>query len=145
MVKGIRRGTGGFLRDFQDFILRGNVVDLAVAVVIGGAFTGIVNAFVAWLMAMLLKPVLEKANVDKLQDLPLGLGELIIAIINFIVIAFVIFLIIKAIEKMQRKKAVEEEIVEEVEPDLILESQASLTKSINRLIETLEAQQSSSK
>ncbi len=143
MAKGIRGGAGGFLRDFQDFILRGNVVDLAVAVVIGGAFTAIVNAFVAWLMAVLLQPLLEKANVNKLQDLPLGLGELIIAIINFIIIAFVIFLIIKAIEKMQRKKAVEEEIVAEAEPDPMLESQANLTESINRLIATLESQQSS--
>lgn len=74
MAKGIRGGTGGFLRDFQDFILRGNVVDLAVAVIIGGAFTKIINAFVAWLMAILLQPLLEKANVNKLQDLPLGLG-----------------------------------------------------------------------
>lgn len=143
MAKGVRGGTGGFLRDFQDFILRGNVVDLAVAVVIGGAFTNIVNAFVAWLMAILLQPVLERANVDKLQDLPLGLGELVIAIINFIIIAFVIFLIIKAIEKMQRKKVVEDEIAAEAEPDPMLESQTNLTESINRLIATLESQQSS--
>jgi len=143
MVKNGRRGASGFLRDFQDFIMRGNVVDLAVAVVIGGAFTEIVNAFVAWLMAILLQPMLARFEVDKLQDLPLGLGDLIIAVINFIIIAFVIFLIIKAIEKMQRKKAVEEEIAAEAEPDPVLESQASLTQSINRLIETLEAQQSS--
>ncbi|AGF51282.1 large-conductance mechanosensitive channel [Synechocystis sp. PCC 6803] len=144
MVKSARQGAGGFWRDFKDFILRGNVVDLAVAVVIGGAFTSIVNAFVAWLMAVLLQPVLDQAGVSQLQDLPLGLGELVIAIINFLIIAFVIFLIIKAIEKMQRKKAVEEEIVAEAQPDPVLEAQTNLTDSINRLITTLENQQSSS-
>jgi large conductance mechanosensitive channel len=141
MAKSGRQGAGGFWRDFKDFILRGNVVDLAVAVVIGGAFTNIVNAFVAWLMAVLLQPVLDKAGVDQLQDLPLGLGELAIAVVNFIIVAFVIFLIIKAIEKMQRKKAVEEEIVAEAQPDPLLEAQTNLTDSINRLIATLESQQ----
>ncbi|MBE9174681.1 large conductance mechanosensitive channel protein MscL [Synechocystis salina LEGE 06155] len=143
MAKTGRQGAGGFWRDFKDFILRGNVVDLAVAVVIGGAFTNIVNAFVAWLMAILLQPLLDQAGVSQLQDLPLGLGELVIAVVNFILIALVVFLIIKAIEKMQRKKAVEEEMVAEAQPDPLLEAQTNLTDSINRLITTLENQQSS--
>lgn len=143
MAKTGRQGAGGFWRDFKDFILRGNVVDLAVAVVIGGAFTNIVNAFVAWLMAILLQPLLDQAGVSQLQDLPLGLGELVIAVVNFILIALVVFLIIKAIEKMQRKKAVQEEMVAEAQPDPLLEAQTNLTDSINRLITTLENQQSS--
>ncbi len=75
-----------FLSDFKAFINKGNVVDLAVAVIIAGAFGKVVNATVKLIMTNALEPALEKANVQSLAQLP-G-GEIIVATINFIVIAF---------------------------------------------------------
>jgi large conductance mechanosensitive channel len=57
--------VGGFMRDFQQFLMRGNVVDLAVAVVIGGAFGGIVNSLIADIITpLILTPALTAAGVD---------------------------------------------------------------------------------
>ncbi|MEX0269465.1 large conductance mechanosensitive channel protein MscL [Leptolyngbyaceae cyanobacterium UHCC 1019] len=127
-----RASATGFLRDFQEFILRGNVIELAVAVIVGGAFGKIVDAFVTWLMSVALKPALEAANVDQLKDLPFGLGELAIAIVNFLIVAFVIFLIIRALEKFMRKQE-----AATPPPDPMLESQERLTAAIDRLTDTM--------
>jgi len=135
MARRGRSAATGFLRDFQEFIMRGNVVDLAVAVIIGGAFGKIVDAFVTWLMSVLLDPVLKRAGVDQLKNLPYGLGELAVAIVNFIVIAFVIYLLIRAVEKFLRRH---EEAAPP--PDPVLESQERLTAAIDRLTDTFNRQ-----
>ncbi|BFM40847.1 large conductance mechanosensitive channel protein MscL [Synechocystis sp. LKSZ1] len=139
MTNGGRRGASGFLRDFQDFILRGNVIDLAVAVVIGGAFSKIVDAFVTLLMSVVLQPFLQQAKVNQLKDLPFGIGDLTIAIVNFLIIAFALFLIIRAVEKLQRKAEAQAEIT--AEPDPMITSQTQLKEAIERLTQTLESRQ----
>jgi large conductance mechanosensitive channel len=127
-----RRTTAtGFLRDFQAFIMRGNVVELAVAVVLGGAFGKVVEAFVNWLMSVALKPVLEAAKVDQLKDLPFGLGDFAIAIVNFIIVALVIFVLIRRLEKFMRKQEADAPI------DPVVESQERLTVAVDRLADTL--------
>ncbi len=133
MARRARGSATGFLRDFQDFIMRGNVVDLAVAVIIGGAFGKVIEAFVNWIMAVILNPVLKQAGVDQLKNLPFGVGELAVAIVNFIVIAFVIFLIVRAMEKFLRSQNNEPEAA----PDPVLESQARLTEALDRLTDTM--------
>lgn len=135
MTRRARTSATGFLRDFQEFIMRGNVVDLAVAVIIGGAFSKIVDAFVTWLMSVILNPVLKQAGVDQLKNLPYGLGDLAVAIVNFVVIAFVIYLIIKALEKFLRRQEAEEAAAP-VDP--VLESQERLTAAIDRLTNAME-------
>jgi large conductance mechanosensitive channel len=135
MTRRARGAATGFLRDFQEFIMRGNVVDLAVAVIIGGAFAKIVDALVTWLMSVILTPVLKQAGVDQLKNLPYGLGDLAVTIVNFVVIAFVIFLIIRALEKFLRGQKVDEIAAP---PDPILESQERLTAAIDRLTNTME-------
>jgi len=132
MTRRARSSATGFLRDFQEFIMRGNVVDLAVAVIIGGAFGKVVDAFVNWIMSVLLNPVLKQAGVDQLQNLPFGVGGFIVALVNFIVIAFVIFLLIRALEKFMRRQE------DAPAADPVLESQERLTAAIDRLTETLE-------
>ncbi|NJP10350.1 MAG: large conductance mechanosensitive channel protein MscL [Leptolyngbyaceae cyanobacterium RU_5_1] len=138
MARRARSSATGFLRDFQEFIMRGNVVDLAVAVIIGTAFGKIVEAFVKWIMSVLLAPVLERAGVNQLENLPLGLGELAVAIVNFLVIGLVIFIIIRTLEKFVRKQE-----VEAAPPDPMIESQERLTTSINRLTDVVESRRSS--
>ena len=92
-----------FLTDFKDFINKGNVVDLAVAVVIGGAFGKVVDAIVGLVMGSVLEPAMKAANVASIASWPAG--AVIVALINFLVIALVVFLIVRAIEAMRRAEA----------------------------------------
>lgn len=117
-----------FFSDFKSFINKGNVVDLAVAVIIAGAFGKVVDSTVKLIMNNALEPALEKANVQSLAQLP-G-GEILVASINFIVIAFVCFIVVKIVEKTKRK----EEVIESSKPD----PQAQLASAITRLTEVME-------
>ena len=104
------------LKDLKDFLLRGNVVDLAVGVIIATAFGAIINSFVNDIITpLLLNPALEAANVQNIAELAwngVTYGKFLSAVINFVVIGTVLFFMIKGIEKAQnlRKK---EEVVEE--------------------------------
>ena len=118
--------TRSFLTDFSAFINRGNVVDLAVAVVIGGAFGKVVDAVVSLVMGSLLEPALKAANVDAIADWPAG--AVLVAVINFLVIALVVFLIIRAIESLRRKE-------ETVAPP---GTQAQLAAAVTRLADALD-------
>ena len=128
----VRRRTTGFLRDFQEFINRGNVVDLAVAVVIGGAFGKVIDSVVALVMGAILKPALEAAQVDSINAWPAG--AVLVAIINFLLIAFVVFLIIKALERFKREEAVV------AGPDPVA-TQQQLADATNRLAAAIESRQ----
>ena len=86
-----------FLNEFKEFINRGNVMDLAVGVIIGGAFTSIVTALTA---------VVAGGGTDSLSGLvrpgtDIDFGAFISAIINFLIVAFVVFLLVKAINNLQ--------------------------------------------
>ena len=97
--------------EFKNFAMRGNVVDLAIGVIIGGAFGKIVSSLIDDVITpLLLKPALEAANLTKLEELTVfgavRYGNFISAVINFMIIAFVLFLIIKGMNSA-KKKAVE--------------------------------------
>jgi large conductance mechanosensitive channel len=96
------------LKEFRDFINRGSVIDLAVAVIIGGAFTAIVNSLVKDIIMPLIGIVLGgvdfSAIVLTVGNAQIGLGNFIQAIINFLIIAWVVFLMVRAINRMSRKK-----------------------------------------
>lgn len=108
-----------FLNEFKEFAMRGNVIDLAVGVVIGGAFgaitTSLVNDIIMPLISILtggidfsawkwiLKPgVGVEGDPNFVAEVAVKYGNLISVILNFIIIAFVIFLVIKAINKMKK-------------------------------------------
>lgn len=99
----------GLLKDFKDFALKGNVVDLAVAVIIGGAFGAIVSSLVDDVITpLLLTPALKAANAENLDQLMWGAvkyGKFLSAIIKFVIIAFILFLIIKAMKSLQKAEA----------------------------------------
>ena len=118
-----------FLTDFKDFVNKGNVVDFAVAVVIGGAFGKVVDAVVSLVMTSLLAPALKAANVSAISAWPAG--AVIVALINFIVIAFVVFLIVRGIEAMKRGER----------PISAPDPQAQLAAAATRLAEALERRQ----
>jgi large conductance mechanosensitive channel len=97
-----------FIKDFKSFAMKGNVMDLAVAVIIGAAFGAIVSSLVADIITpLLLTPALNAVGAKDIAELKWGevkYGTFLAAVINFIVIALVIFGLIQAIAKMQRKE-----------------------------------------
>jgi large conductance mechanosensitive channel len=99
----------GMLKEFRDFAMKGNVIDLAVAVVIGAAFAAIVSSLVDDVITpLLLTPALKAINAQDLDKLVWGTvkyGRFLAAIIKFIIIAFILFLIIKAMNSLKKKEA----------------------------------------
>ncbi len=110
----------GFLKEFKDFAMKGNLVDIAVAFVMGGAFGKVVTSFtegvVAPLIGMIggadlsknmyvLKPaVLDAAGKVVTEAVTVKYGDFLTSIINFIIVAFVMFLVIKGINSMKKKE-----------------------------------------
>lgn len=138
------RENGGFWADFRKFISRGNVVDLAVAVVIGGAFGKIIESFVGDIITpAILNPALEKANVKNLAELvipgtAIKYGSFLAAVINFLVIAFSLFLVIQAIEKAKRRLTRQQAVEEAAAPDpVVLQQQTA--DALNRLARAMES------
>lgn len=96
------------LKEFRDFVSRGNVMDLAVAVIIGAAFTAIITSLVDDILMPLIGILLGGIDFTSLTitigSAVIAYGNFIQAIINFIIIAFVVFLIVKTINKFQKQQ-----------------------------------------
>jgi large conductance mechanosensitive channel len=96
------------LKEFKTFIMRGNVIDLAVAVIIGGAFSAIVGSLITDIITpLLLQPAMSALGVTELEKIAwngVKYGKFIAAVINFLVTAFIIFMMIKAMNKIMKKK-----------------------------------------
>ncbi len=96
------------VKEFKEFIMRGNVMDLAVAVIIGAAFTAIVNSLVDDIIMPIIGALIGGIDFTTLAvtvgNATITYGNFIQATINFLLIALVLFLIIRAINKMSRKK-----------------------------------------
>lgn len=101
----------GMMKEFKDFAMRGNVIDLAVGVVIGGAFNKIVTSLVDDIITpAILTPALKAANLTNLAELTIPgtavkYGNFISNIISFLIVAFALFLVIKGINRMNKKQA----------------------------------------
>ncbi len=136
---GIKKvGKVKFITEFKEFISRGNVVDLAVGLIIGSAFTAIVTSLVNNIImpavGMItggidfsnLKIVLKEAVVgadgliDPTTEVAIGYGTFISTIINFILVALSVFILIKVIGKFRRKKEEEPEPEPEPDPQIVL-------------------------
>lgn len=110
-----------FFSEFKAFIMRGNVMDLAVAVIIGGAFQSIVSSlcddvitpFIQYIIGM----ITGAQSIDEMMQVlnvgPIAFGNFISAIINFIIMAFIIFILVKIVNKAMTVGKKEEEAVEE--------------------------------
>ena len=110
------------LKEFRDFISRGNVIDLAVAVIIGAAFTAIVQSLVDDIIMPLIGIILGGIDFTTLAievgEATITYGNFIQASINFILIALVVFIMVRSINRMQERLAGEREepTVEPPEP-----------------------------
>ena len=109
------------LKEFREFISRGNVIDLAVAVIIGAAFTAIVKSLVDDIIMPLIGIVLGGVDFATLTvqvgEATIAYGNFIQAIINFLIIALVIFLIVRSINQMQKRMAKEDEVPSSEPPE----------------------------
>jgi large conductance mechanosensitive channel len=121
-----------FVKEFRDFINRGNVLDLAVGIVIGAAFTGIVNSFVKDVLNAGIGAIAGKPNFN---DLTLHVGHglvrygaFVTAIVNFAIVAFAVFLVVKAFNALRRK----EKEPETSEKDVLIEIRDLLAAGANR-------------
>ncbi|MBE6908089.1 MAG: large-conductance mechanosensitive channel protein MscL [Ruminococcaceae bacterium] len=114
-----------FIEEFKKFALKGNVVDMAVGVIIGGAFAAITGSLVSDVITPLLAALFQSPNTDALnitlraatadsEAIVLGLGTFVGTIVNFLVIALVLFSVIKAMNKLKKKE--EEKPEEPPEP-----------------------------
>ena len=96
----------GMLQEFKDFAMKGNVVDLAVGVIVGGAFGKIISSLIDDVITpLLLSPLLDAAHLSNIADLKWGAvkyGNFLSSTITFILIAFVLFMIIKGMNKMKK-------------------------------------------
>ncbi|WP_304608255.1 large conductance mechanosensitive channel protein MscL [Pontibacter sp. Tf4] len=119
----------GMMKEFKEFAMRGNVMDLAIGVIIGAAFSRIVDSVVNDLIMPLVGKVVGDIDFSNLylplsEDVPTGLaleearklgavfawGNFITVLINFIILAFIIFMLVKAMNRLMRKKAAAPEV-----------------------------------
>ena len=109
------------LQEFKDFIAKGNVMDMAVGIIIGAAFTAIVTSLVGDLINPIISLFMGGIDFSGLKyalaegddAATLNYGAFIMAIINFLIIAWVVFLLVKAVNRVKEASAKEEEVVEE--------------------------------
>ena len=105
-----------FIAEFKEFISRGNVLDMAVGVLIGGAFSAIVTALCEKIITPLIEVIIGAIagkSIDEMTSVlnvgPIEFGSFLSAVINFIIMAFIIFLIVKGFNKMSNLRKKEEE------------------------------------
>ena len=106
-----------FISEFKEFISRGNVMDMAVGIIIGGAFTSIVSSLVDDIINPLLGLFggmnFDKLHVNLLGEVTLNYGKFISTVINFLIMAFIVFILIKVMNRVSSKLKRSEETVEE--------------------------------
>lgn len=108
----------GFFADFKAFAVKGNVIDLAVAVVIGGAFGKIVSSLVDTIIMPSIGLLLGGVNFTgwavKVGDATLAYGKFVQAVVDFVIITFVIFVVIRSLKKLEDLRLKDEKKSEEV-------------------------------
>jgi large conductance mechanosensitive channel len=101
--------VSNFVKEFREFVNRGNVVDLAVAVVIGAAFGVVVDAFTTGILMQFIAAVVGEPNFSgltfTLNDAEIFYGVFLTALVRFVIVAFAVFLVVKALNEMQRRRA----------------------------------------
>ena len=121
-----------FIKDFKTFAVKGNVMDLAVAVIIGAAFGAIVSSLVDDIITpLLLTPALKAVGADNISQLKWGAvkyGNFLAAVIKFIVIALVIFSLIRSLASLEKKKEVVLEAGPSTTDKLLMEIRDELKK-----------------
>jgi large conductance mechanosensitive channel len=114
----------GLPSDFRKFVMRGNVLDLAVAVVIGIAFNAVVNSLVNDVIMQIIAAIVGKPNFDSLTftigEGVIYYGRFLTALVNFLIIAATLFVIVRSFEELQKRRKASGEITEEEQSDEVV-------------------------
>ena len=97
---------GKMLKEFKEFALKGNIVDMAIGIIIGGAFSAIVNSLVVDIITPVIGAIFGQPDFSSIAPGGIPIGNFINAVVSFLIIALCLFAVVKAINKM--KKPVEE-------------------------------------
>ena len=126
-----------FLQEFKDFAMRGNVMDLAVGVIIGGAFSAITTSLIDDIIMPLIGIFVSEASFADLSvtvgNAVITYGNFIQAVLNFVIMAFIVFCMVKAINRLSRKK--------EAAPPLPPPEPSNEEKLLTEIRDLLKAQQ----
>lgn len=113
------------LKEFKDFIARGNVIDMAVGIIVGAAFTSIVKSLVTYLINPLIGLFIGKIDLSNIiftvGSAQFKVGAFLNAVINFLIISFVVFLLVKAINRFRKKDDKKEENKPSIEAQYLKE------------------------
>jgi large conductance mechanosensitive channel len=112
------------LKDFRAFVLRGNVLDLAVAVVIGVAFNAVVTSLVNDVIMQIIAAIVGKPNFDSLTftigEGVVYYGRFVTALVNFLIIAATLFVVVRSFEELQKRRKASGEITEDEQSDEVV-------------------------
>jgi large conductance mechanosensitive channel len=148
------------IKEFREFIMRGNVIDLAVGIIIGAAFTAIVTSLVSDIITPVLGlalggvdfsnifitlrdgtvagPYATLAAAQEAGAVTINVGVFLDALISFLIVAFVVFLLVRGVNRLMTMRKKQEAAEEAAKPDPAAEREERLIASINRLTETME-------
>lgn len=123
----------GMIKEFKDFAMRGNVIDLAIGVVIGTAFSAIVTSMVNDIIMPLFSVLIGEADfktlVATVGDTPIMYGMFIQSIVNFVIIAFAIFMTVKIMNTLNKKQEVPVKSSEPSNEEILLTEIRDLLKN----------------
>ncbi|MBQ6258334.1 MAG: large conductance mechanosensitive channel protein MscL [Lachnospiraceae bacterium] len=135
MASEVKKKTKGFFGEFREFISKGSVMDMAVGIIIGGAFQAIINSLVNDILMPLIGMIIKTESLADLKVMvgsaEIAYGAFIAAIINFLLMALVLFIIVKAMNTIREKTKKEEEEAPKEDSDevkLLKEIRDSLKK-----------------
>ena len=137
-IKDLKGKGKGFIDEFKSFVLKGNVMDMAIGVIIGTAFAGIVNALTADIINPLINGIggAEVGGELKIYGgQVIKYGDFITAVINFLIMAFVLFILLKTVNKILtigKKKEEEKKAAAKAEDIALLEEIRDLLKKNNK-------------
>ncbi len=136
-IEKLKEKSTGFISEFKEFVLRGNVMDMAVGVIIGGAFSNIVTALTEDFINPLINGIggAEVAGTIKIYGgQVIKYGDFITSVINFVIMAFVLFMLLKVFNKISAigKKKKDEEEAKKAEDIALLEEIRDLLKKNNK-------------
>ncbi len=127
-----------FLSDFKKFLMRGNVLDLAVAVIIGVAFNAVVQSFANDVIMGFVGAIFGKANFDQVvihvAHGRVSVGRFITAVVNFVIVSFAVFLAVQGFEAMQRVRRRRADDAADVGPEADLTVDQELLTEIRDLL-----------
>lgn len=155
-IKNLKKKEPKVLKEFKEFINRGSVVDLAVGIIIGGAFTSIVNSLVNDVVMPVVSMIIGgfdfsnlkftiPAYIPGIEPATINYGNFITAVINFLIIAFVIFLLVRFLNNMKKKAEALKEKEEKAEKEAIAKVEDSQTKLLKEIRDLLKEEKTSKK